>query len=144
MNTPSFAKVKAYLQDLQFHISHESERDGIFVVEKPEMGIQNLVIGCADPLLILEQHLLDLQEPSVEVLQSLLQKNRDIIHGAFVLDETGRKLIFRDTLQLENLDLGEIEATFNSLSLLLSEYSDQLIEFSKIKENSYEHFQTHI
>ena len=139
MNNAYFTKVKAYLQDLHFHISHESEIDGIFVVEKPSMGIQNLVIGCADPLLIMEQHILDLPEPTVEVLQSLLQKNRDIIHGAFVLDETGRKLIFRDTLQMENLDLCEIEATFNSLALLLSEYSDQLIQFSKINNYSYEH-----
>ncbi len=144
MNNAYFAKVKAYLQDLHFHISHESEKDGIFVVEKPSMGIQNLVIGCADPLLIMEQHILDLPEPTVEVLQSLLQKNRDMIHGAFVLDETGRKLIFRDTLQMESLDRCEIEATFNSLALLLSEYSDQLIQFSKIKNYSYEHIQTHI
>lgn len=144
MNNAYFTKVKAYLQDLNFHISHESENDGIFVVEKPSMGIQNLVIGCADPLLIMEQHILDLPEPTVEVLQSLLQKNRDMIHGAFVLDETGRKLIFRDTLQMESLDRCEIEATFNSLALLLSEYSDQLIQFSKIKNYSYEHIQTHI
>ena len=58
-------------------------------------------------------------------------KNRDIIHGAFVLDESGKKLIFRDTLQIANLDLNELEGTLNSLSLLLSEYSDELINFSK-------------
>lgn len=144
MTNPYYAKVKAYLQDLHFHITHESEQEGIFVVEKPALGIQNLVIGCAEPLLIMEQHILDLPEPTVTVLQSLLRKNRDIIHGAFVLDETGQKLIFRDTLQLESLDKGEIEASFNSLALLLSEYSDQLIQFSKIKTNSYEHIPSHI
>lgn len=126
-----FTKVKTYLQDLDFQILHESETDGIFVVEKEKMGIKNLVIGCADPLLIMEQHILDLPKADSNIFRSLLQKNRDIIHGAFVLDETGQKLIFRDTLQMESLDLCEIEATFNSLSLLLSEYSDQLIQFSK-------------
>lgn len=63
--------------------------------------------------------------------KSLLQKNRDIIHGAFVLDESGSKVIFRDTLQIENIDLNELEGTLNSLSLLLSEYSDHIIKFSK-------------
>ena len=53
------------------------------------------------------------------------------MHGAFVLDETGQKVIFRDTLQLENLDLNELEASINSLSLLLSEYSEQILNFSK-------------
>ena len=61
----------------------------------------------------------------------LLQKNRDIVHGAFVIDETGKKVIFRDTLQIENLDLNEIEGTLTSLSLLLSEYSNEIIFFSK-------------
>ena len=48
-----------------------------------------------------------------------------------VVDETGQKVIFRDSLQLENLDLNELEGSINSLSLLLSEYSEQILEFSK-------------
>jgi hypothetical protein len=60
-----------------------------------------------------------------------LQKNRDIVHGAFVLDESGEKVIFRDTLQIENIDLNELEGSINSLSLLLSEYSENIIQFSK-------------
>jgi hypothetical protein len=48
-----------------------------------------------------------------------------------VLDESGKNLMFRDTLQVENLDLNELEGSLNSLSLLLSEYSDELINMSK-------------
>ena len=58
-------------------------------------------------------------------------KNRDIIHGAFALDESGNKVLFRNTHECENLDLNELEATLNSLALLLSEYADELIAFSK-------------
>jgi hypothetical protein len=61
----------------------------------------------------------------------LLIKNRDIVHGAFVLDESGEKVIFRDTLQTENLNKNELIATINSLSLLISEYSTEMISFSK-------------
>ncbi len=129
--TKNFTKVKGYLLELHFDITHEDESENVFVVEKEELGIKNLVIGCAEPLLIMEQYILDLPNASCDILRSLLQKNRDIIHGAFVLDETGQKVIFRDTLQMEKLDLCEIEACFNSLALLLSEYSDQLIQFSK-------------
>ncbi|WP_439879823.1 YbjN domain-containing protein [Pontibacter sp. MBLB2868] len=140
MGNNYFDKVKGYLLELEFQISFEDELECLFVVEKESLGIKNLVIGCAEPLLIMEQYILELPEPSMEIYRSLLQKNRDIIHGAFVLDETGRKVIFRDTLQLEALDLCEIEACFNSLALLLSEYSDQLIYFSKnLKSYSYEH-----
>jgi hypothetical protein len=90
-----------------------------------------LVIGCADPILIMEQNIFDIKKDNDRIFKELLKKNRDIVHGAFVLNETGDKVIFRDTLQLENLDLNEIEGSINSLELLLSEYSSELIKFSK-------------
>ena len=131
MTNRYFFKIKEFLLELGFDICHADEQDGVFVVDKPELGIKNLVLGCGDPLLLLEQYLLELPAPSLEVYQRLLQKNRDIIHGAFALDETGHRLIFRDTLQIETLDLAELEAVVNSLGLLLSEFSDELIQFSK-------------
>ncbi|UOQ52285.1 YbjN domain-containing protein [Hymenobacter cellulosivorans] len=126
-----FTKIHRYLLELGFDIHHQDSTANILVVSRPELGIEHLVLGCGEPLLIMEQHLLDLPGPSCEVYQRLLQKNRDIIHGAFVLDDSGRKVIFRDTLQLEHLDRPELEAVFNSLALLLSEFSDELIAFSK-------------
>ena len=126
-----FIKVRNYILELEFDVTHENEEEGIIVIKKEGTGIQNLVIGCADPILIMEQFLFAVNNAEVGTLSALLKKNRDIVHGAFVLDETGSKVIFRDTLQLENLDLNELEGSINSLSLLLAEYSDQLITFSK-------------
>lgn len=126
-----FEKVQSYLLDLEFNIISENEEDGVFWVDNEEAGIHNLVIGCLDPILVMEQFLFEIKNDSIDVYKSLLIKNRDIIHGAFVLDETGKKVIFRDTLQLENLDLNELEGSLNSLSLLMSEYSKELIKFSK-------------
>ena len=125
-----FDKVKSYLLELNLNILLEDEADGVIVVSNEEDGINNLVLGIADPLLIVEQFLVELNNPTTEDYKHLLQKNRDIVHGAFVIDDSGSKVIFRDTLQLENLDLNEIEASFNSLSLLLNEYSDELIKLS--------------
>lgn len=129
--TQHFDRVKNYLIDLDYSIVYENAEEEVFVVELPEAGIQNLVIAIADPILIMEQYLFELHEGKPEVFQKLLIKNRDIVHGAFALDESGTKVVFRDTLQLENIDLNEIEGSLNSLELLLSEYSDELIEFSK-------------
>ena len=85
----------------------------------------------AYPIVIIEQFIFKVNQPNEEIYKSLLKKNRDIIHGAFVLDDSGERVIFRDTLQLENLDLNELEGSLNSLSLLLSEYSEQIITYSK-------------
>tara|TARA_B100001115_G_C15826156_1_gene411418 strand:+ start:814 stop:1209 length:396 start_codon:yes stop_codon:yes gene_type:complete len=126
-----FDRVKNYLIDLDYNITYESAEEEVFVVEYPDAGIYNLVIAVADPILIMEQFLFELKEGKPEVFRKLLEKNRDIVHGAFALDETGTRVVFRDTLQLENIDLNEIEGSVNSLELLLSEYSDELIEFSK-------------
>ncbi len=126
-----FNKTKNFLLELNFTICKEIETDGIFVIEKENFGIKNLIIGVAYPILIMEQFIFKVNQPNEAMFKALLQKNRDIIHGAFVLDEKGERVIFRDTLQLENLDLNELEASLNALSLLLSEYSDQIIQFSK-------------
>jgi len=126
-----FEKVKNYLLELELTIIHESEEDGILVVSKQSDGINNLVLGVADPILIFEQFLFELVNPNETIFQDLLIKNRDMVHGSFVLDNTGKKIIFRDTLELENLDLNEVEGTINALSLLLSEYSNEIITFSK-------------
>ena len=128
-----FEKVKDYLLELDFSIIQEDEGEGVFWVESEDAAISNLVIGVADPILIMEQLICEIGEPSEEIYKNLLVKNRDIIHGAFALDETGMNLLFRDTLQLENLDLNELEGSLNSLSLLLSEYMDELIKISKNK-----------
>lgn len=126
-----FERVKNFILELELTILHESEEDGILVVSKQSVGISNLVLGVADPILIFEQFLFEIESPKESIFQQLLQKNRDMVHGAFVLDGTGSKVIYRDTLELENLDLNEVEGTINALSLLLSEYTDEIIKFSK-------------
>ena len=125
-----FEKIKNYLIELGHNITFENSEDGVFVLNDSDLGLQNLVIGCAEPIIIIEQYLFDLAPNNLEAFRFLLEKNRTIIHGAFVLDEEGSKVIFRDTLQVENLDLNELEGSINSLSLLLSEHATELIKFS--------------
>jgi len=127
----NFEKVKHYLRELEYDIIHEDPVDQLVVIDKKDEGISNMIIDCEEPILIIEQFLFEMKSDSVEAYKSMLQKNRQIVHGAFVLDEDGKKVLFRDTLQLETLDLGELEASLTSLTLLLNEYYDELIHFSK-------------
>ncbi|GAB7089243.1 molecular chaperone Tir [Marinifilum fragile] len=127
-----FNKVKDYLLNLEYNIVQENLAEELFVVENPDGGIANLIVDCEDPILIIEGLLFEINGDTNDIYKSLLMKNREIVHGAFTLDETGTKVLFRDTLQLENLDQNELEATLNSLELLLSEYSEEIISFSKL------------
>ena len=128
-----YSLIRSFLQNLQLEIKQENPKEGIFIVSNEPEGISNLIICVASPIVIFEQFIFEIKEQGDHVYKSLLQKNRDIIHGAFVLDDSGHKVIFRDSLQVENLDQNEFEATINSLSVLLSEYSEQIINFSKNK-----------
>jgi hypothetical protein len=126
-----FKKVREYLFELEISISKEDEANQVFVIEKEEDGIKNMVIAIAEPLIIIEQSLFVIQTPSVEVYKTLLMKNRDIIHGALVLDDDGKTVIFRDTLEVSNLDLNEIQGSIESLSLLLGEFGQEILTLVK-------------
>lgn len=125
----NFDDVRAYVFDLQLSIVSEDEPEGIVVVEDEDRGIKNLVIDCEDPILIFEQMIMPLPSNPGDMYRRLLQMNRNIVHGAFALDEEGTMVIFRDTLQLENLDLNEVQGTIEALSLALAEFAEELIAF---------------
>ena len=124
-----FTRVKEFVVELEFAIDQEIPEEEIVIVHDEERGISNLVIDCEDSILVLEQLILELKGVDAAVYQRILQMNRDLVFGAFVLDEEGIKLLYRNTLALENLDLNELEGTINALSLGLAENGDELLSF---------------
>ncbi len=48
-----------------------------------------MIIDCEEPVLIFEQLIYDLQAKTTEHLTRLLQMNRNLLHGAFVISEEG-------------------------------------------------------
>ncbi len=126
-----FECIKNWLLDLDYQIISEDPNGVTLVIEKESDGIKNFVLFISPSILIMEQYIFELKQSQEEILTRLLQKNRDIVHGAFVLDDTGEKVIFRDTLQTENLDKNELLASLYALSLLLSEFSNEIITFSR-------------
>ena len=116
----NFEKVKSYLIDLNYGIELEDIEEELFLVEKEEDGLKNVIVDCEDQILIIESLIFEINQPSENLYKWLLIENRNLVHGAFVLDEEGKKVLFRDTLQLENLDLNELEASLNSCLLYTS------------------------
>ena len=124
-----FEKVKDFILDMGFVLSHEDSQEELIVIDDEERAIKNLVIDCEAPTLILEQVITPMPEGSADFCKRLLQMNRTLVHGAFVLNEEGTTLLFRDTLQLENLDRNELEGSIDALSLALAEYGSELVSF---------------
>lgn len=125
-----FERVKEYIVDLGFTIDEEIADEEIIVINDEDRGIHQLVIDCEDDLLVLEQLILKFSaEVTAAVYRRLLQMNRSFVFGAFVLNEEGDTLLYRNTLALDNLDLNELDTTINALSLGLAENGDELLRF---------------
>jgi hypothetical protein len=126
-----FEKVKDFILDMGFAISHEEPKEELVVIDDDDRGIKNLVIDCEGSIVILEQVIIPMPKDSSDFCKRILQINRTLVHGAFVLDEEGTTLLFRDTLQLENLDRNELEGSIDALSLGLAEYASELVSFAR-------------
>lgn len=129
--TEYFSKVLEFIDKLSLDIETLNDDEELIVVTNEDKGIYKMVIDCEYPVLIVEQLIYDIKSFTTEHFLELLKMNRNLIHGAFVVDENGKQVIFRDTLQLENLDFNELEATINSLSLGLAEYSGKLLKLNQ-------------
>ena len=126
-----FELVKSYLLDLDLKITDENPAEELVIVEDEDNGIKNLVIDCEEPIVILEQLIMKVPVEAGDLYRRLLQINRTLVHGAFVLDEEGKYVFFRDTLQLENLDRNELEGSISALSLALAENGEELLGFAQ-------------
>ena len=126
-----FETVKAYLQDLDFHVEEEDLGEELVVINDEDRGINRLIIDCEDPILILEQAIMPIPSKPGDLYKRLLELNRTLIHGAFALDEETGTVLFRDTLRLDTLDRAEVEGTINALGLALAENAEELLSYSK-------------
>lgn len=124
-------KVKNYIVEIDMQIVSENEENEIIVVDDEDSGIRNLVLDCEPPIVVMEQMIMAVPDHPGDLFKRLLQINRTLVHGAFVLDESGKHIFFRDTLQLESLDLNELEASIGALSLAMAENADELLSYAK-------------
>ncbi len=122
-------RVKRYLLDLDLTIVSENEAEELVVVDDEDSGIRQLIIDCEPPIVVLEQLIGEVPAEPRDLFKRLLQMNNTIVHGAFVLDEAGGRIFSRDTLQLDNLDLNELEGSIRALSLALAEYGAELLTY---------------
>lgn len=123
--------VRNYVLDMDLDVVHEDENEEVIVVRDDDNGIHNLILDCEPPIVILEQFIMPVPPQPGDLFEQLLKMNSTLVHGAFVLDEDGKRIYFRDTLQLENLDHNELEASISALSLAMAEHADELLRYAR-------------
>jgi hypothetical protein len=95
---------------------------GTWVVRDAERGLENLVIILSEPLVILRINVMDVPASGKEKLfEELLRLNAtDLVHGAYAID--GRTVILIDTLEAEEMDIEEFEASLDAIGLALAQH----------------------
>ena len=90
-----------------------------------------VVVHYAPPVVILRVRVMELpaSEPRrSELFRQLLEYNaRELVHGSYGLE--GDHVVLTDTLELENLDFSEFEASFDSITLALASHLTALAAY---------------
>jgi hypothetical protein len=120
-----FNDVKNIILNLGYLPENINEQDELFTISDKDNGINNLIIDIEGSIVIMEQVVVPVSnnfDPMV-----LLKANREMVHGAFCLDENEERVIWRDTLEVENIDPNEVQGSINALALVMAENADMLL-----------------
>jgi hypothetical protein len=130
LDADTFQTLSNWAGDLGLVITKKNEDEALLVVEDEERHITNLVIDCEDPILEIQQTIMAVPPgaDASRLFERLLQMNGTLVHGAFILNEDGDEVRFRDTLRLATLDREELRGTINAIHFALEEYGDELID----------------
>jgi hypothetical protein len=119
--------IEIYLDDCGFPFEQVSE--GVWRVESSDNNVSNIIMSYEDPILLLRVNLMKIPVANREAFyERLLRLNAtEIPHGAFGIENDIVVLI--DTLQVENLDRNELQASVDSLGFTVAQYYNELKEY---------------
>ena len=118
---------------IRMDLDYEEVDEGMFLAHGDNGGA-GVVVHHSDPVLVLRLKMMDLpadpEEERSGLYRTLLELNAtDIVHGAYGIEEG--ELILTDTLELENLDFTELQASIESLQLAASSHMGRIRELAQ-------------
>ncbi len=116
---------------IRMDLDWEEVDEGMFLVQSPSGGV---VVHLSDPVLLLRLKVMDLPVNGADLTdlyRCLLELNAtDIVHGAYGIEEG--ELILSDTLELENLDFEELQASVESLQYAASSHLNRIKTLAEV------------
>jgi hypothetical protein len=109
--------------------SAEEVQPGLWVI-RTDQGVE-CVVHYNPPVVVLRVRVME--EPAAvpkraDLYRQLLEYNaRDLVHGSYGLE--GDHVVITDTLELENLDFSEFQASFDSILLALASHLSALAPY---------------
>ena len=117
--------VESYL--LRMDVAHETVNPGMWLVKTDGPP---LVVSIAGPVVAFRVKVMDLPHTGREELYRalLLLNTTEMVHGAFGLE--GEAVVIIHALELENLDLNEMQAVIDDMSMAVAKHQPSLAHFA--------------
>ena len=112
---------------LRMELEAEEVETGMWVARSDDSGVST-VVHYSPPLLVIRTKVLDVPEDPARctgLFRRLLELNAtDMVHGAYGIDEDD--VVLADSLELENLDFNEFQASIDSMQLAVASHLESL------------------
>ena len=122
--------VQSFIDRLNSGALAEEINPGTWVIRTPEGA--KCVVQYTPPVVVMRVRVMEPPESPkrAELYQRLLELNaRDLVHGSYGLE--GSHVVLTDTLELENLDFTEFQASYDSIMLALASHMGDLATYAK-------------
>lgn len=122
---------------LRLELPYRELDEGLWLVSDgngDEVVAGPIVVNHTPPLLLLRVEVMnapDNEELAKGLFRDLLELNAtDLVHGAYGLD--GNEIVLTDTLQLQDLDFSEFQASVESIMLALTSHFEPLSRYRNL------------
>jgi len=119
--------VERYLLDLD--LPYEQLEDGVYrIYDEGDEDFEGVLVRISDPIVTFTLRLMKIPTKNLEgFYKKLLELNAELLAGAYAI--SGEYVIITDTLQLENLDFNEFQASVECIAMALEKDYPVLREF---------------
>ena len=120
--------IEAYL--IRMGVSYDELRKNTWMIRDNDDQVDNLVVTLNDPVIVFHVKLMELAPgcDRMRLFEELLRLNAaEMLHGAYGLE--GNAIVATDTLQAENLDFNEFQASVDALNLAITSHYRRLSPF---------------
>lgn len=120
-------QIEEYL--IRIELPFEQVEEGMWLIADENDSIENIVVLHTPPVITFRVKLVEVEELNeatrLLLYQTLLQLNaNDMIAGAYGLENNA--VVITDSLQSENLDFNEFQASIDSITMSIREHYEDL------------------
>ena len=120
--------IEGYL--IKMGVSYDELAQNTWMIRDAEDQVENLVVTLNDPVVLFSVKLAEIPAgcDRLHLFEELLRLNAtEMLHGAYGLE--GNSIVATDTLQSENMDFNEFQASVDALNLSITTHYRRLAPY---------------